>query len=71
MVRDKPITEQRIERALVVVAEIIADGSPEYMPILEALERHLERYKDGRDPLSRARAILAAYAEEDKAAAEP
>ena len=57
----QPITEERIKRALVAVARIIEDGSLEYMPILDALERHLDEYKKGRDPLSRARAILKAH----------
>jgi hypothetical protein len=66
MPSDKPITEERIRQALVTVAYIISTyGEAEYLPLMERLEQELERYKDGRDPLSRARAILKAYAEED------
>jgi hypothetical protein len=65
----QPITEARIKAALVVVASIIADGSPEYLPILERLENELERFKAGRDPRSRALAILKAYEAENENAA--
>lgn len=61
---DAPITEARIRRALVTVAHIISTfGETEYQPLMERLERELERYKEGRDPVSRARAILKTYAE--------
>ena len=61
---DAPITEARIRHALVAVAYIISTyGEVEYLPLMERLERELERYKEGRDPLSRARAILKAHAE--------
>jgi hypothetical protein len=60
---DQPITEARIRQALVTVASIISTyGETEYLPLMERLEKELERYKEGRDPLSRARAILKAYA---------
>ncbi|MDE5465229.1 hypothetical protein [Bradyrhizobium sp. CSS354] len=59
---DAPITEARIRQALVTVAYIISTyGEVEYSPLLERLERELERYREGRDPVSRARAILKAY----------
>ncbi|MET4244598.1 hypothetical protein [Bradyrhizobium sp. RT10b] len=61
---EQPITEARIKRALLVVAHIIATyGEVEYVAVLERLEAELEQFRQGRDPLSRARAILKAYAE--------
>ena len=61
---DAPITEARIRRALVTVAHIIATyGETEYLPLMERLEKELERYQQGRDPVSRAVAILKAHAE--------
>lgn len=60
---DAPITEEWLKRALVLVAHIIAThGRTEYTPLMERLEAELERYREGRDPLSRARAILKAHA---------
>ncbi|MET4030121.1 MULTISPECIES: hypothetical protein [unclassified Bradyrhizobium] len=61
---DAPISEVRIRRALVTVAHIIATyGEVEYLDLMERLEQELERHREGRDPLSRARAILNAHAE--------
>lgn len=61
---DAPITEARIRQALVIVAYVISKhGRSEYGPLLERLERELERYREGRDPISRARAILQAHSE--------
>jgi hypothetical protein len=61
---DALITEARIRHALVTVAHVISKhGRTEYGPLLERLEKELEQYREGRDPLSRARAILKAYAE--------
>jgi hypothetical protein len=55
----KPITAERIERCLAAVAYVIATyGETEYLPLMERLEKELERHREGRDPLSRARAIL-------------
>jgi hypothetical protein len=61
---DTPVTEERIRRALVAVAYVISEhGRTEYGPLMERLERELERYREGRDPISRARAILQAHSE--------
>ncbi|WP_152535719.1 hypothetical protein [Bradyrhizobium sp. Ai1a-2] len=66
---DEPITEARIKRALLVVARVISEcDRPEYGPLLERLERELQMFMEGRDPVSRARAILAEHS--DKAAAQ-
>jgi hypothetical protein len=60
---EQPITEARIRRALVTVAHIISTyGETEYLSLMERLERELERHREGRDPVSRARAILKAHA---------
>ncbi|MGY8633835.1 hypothetical protein RAD15_15265 [Bradyrhizobium sp. 14AA] len=69
MSADSPITEESIRRALLVVARVITEcNRPEYGPLLERLERELQMYKEARDPVSRARAILQAY---DTAASRP
>jgi hypothetical protein len=65
MPSDAPITEARIRRALVAVAYVISEhGRTEYGPLLERLERELLMYREARDPLSRARAILQAHADQ-------
>ena len=64
---DKPITAAEIEEVLVTVAYVVAEcGRIEYGPLLERLERELETYKEARDPVSRARAILADHAAREK-----
>jgi len=66
-VNDKPITAAEIEEVLVTVAYVIAEhGRTEYGPLLERLERELQKYKKARDPVSRARAILADHAAREK-----
>lgn len=61
---DAPITETRIREALLAVAYVISEhGRTEYGPLLERLERELLMYREARDPLSRARAILKANEE--------
>ena len=57
----------RIRQALVAVAYVISKhGRTEYGELLERLERELLMYREARDPMSRARAIL----DEDQAARE-
>jgi hypothetical protein len=57
---EKPVTAEAIEELLHFVAYLIAEkGRVEYGPLLERLERELILYKEARDPVSRARAILA------------
>ena len=64
---DKPVTEERIEQALRDVAYIISEfGCVEYAPLMERLERELQLYREARDPVSRARAILKQHAERTK-----
>ena len=56
---DQPITAERIERALVVLAQLMElEQEPRYAPLLDRLERELAVYKQERDPISRARRIL-------------
>ncbi|WP_210421621.1 hypothetical protein [Bradyrhizobium japonicum] len=65
---DAPITEARIRRALVAVAYVISTyGEVEYLPLMERLEAELERHREGRDAVSRARAILQAHAKTETA----
>lgn len=62
----QPITEARLKQALIAVAHVISKhGRKEYGPLMERLERELLMYREARDPLSRARAILQEYAEQD------
>jgi hypothetical protein len=68
MSKDEPITAERIEQAMLVVARVISEcNRPEYGPLLERLERELQMYREARDPISRARAVLAAHAAREKA----
>lgn len=57
---DAPITAERIERALVLLAHMIANGQAEAgtAQLLDRLEAELNEYKHARDPIGRARAIL-------------
>jgi hypothetical protein len=58
-VADEPVTAERIEHAMVVLAFIITStGDTAYAPLLDRLERELAEYKQERDPISRARRIL-------------
>jgi hypothetical protein len=64
---DEPITIERIEQALRDVAYIIAEyGEVQCVPLMERLERELKLYKEARDPVSRARAILKEHADRSK-----
>jgi hypothetical protein len=64
---DQPITQARLQQALVAVAYVISEyGRTEYGPLLERLERELLMYREARDPVSRARRIL----DEDQATRE-
>jgi hypothetical protein len=59
---DRPITAERIERAMVLLAFIITStGKTKFAPLLERLERDLAEYKAERDPMSRAARILRDY----------
>jgi hypothetical protein len=61
-VADAPITAERIERAMVLLAFIITStGKTKFSPLLERLERELAEYKAERDPMSRAARILRDY----------
>jgi hypothetical protein len=64
---DRPITAERIERAMVLLAFIITStGKTKFSPLLERLERELAEYKAERDPMSRAARILRDYSVEAK-----
>lgn len=57
---DSPVTAERIEHAMVLLAFIMTStGQARLAPLLDRLERELAVYKHARDPLSRARRILA------------
>lgn len=74
MKENRPVTPERLERALRFVAWVIAHhGMIEYAPLMERLERELKVYQESRDPVSRARAILARYGQplDEGASREP
>jgi hypothetical protein len=75
MKKNRPVTPGRVERALRFVAWLIAHhGMIECAPLMERLERELKVYQELRDPVSRARAILARYGQpldEESASREP
>lgn len=61
--RPEPITPERIERALVLLATIVmADGSDVYLPILERLEAELIETRRIETPRQRAERVINAYA---------
>lgn len=55
---DTPITAERIEHAMVLVAFMVASGQTKLAPLLDRLEKELAIYKQERDPVSRAQRIL-------------
>jgi hypothetical protein len=60
---DKPVTKERVERALRFVARLITEkGMVEYLPLLERIEQEYHKFDTGeaRDPINRARAVLKA-----------
>lgn len=60
--RDTPITIERIERALVVVARAVATpGGEVYVPIFERIESELAQRKRAVDARSRAVALIGAH----------
>jgi hypothetical protein len=53
------VTVERLEAAIHTVAYVMdRHNDPGYAPLLDRLEKELAYYREGRDPLSRARAIL-------------
>jgi hypothetical protein len=53
------VTVERLEAAIRTVAYVIDKHNDiGYAPLLDRLEKELAYYREGRDPLSRARAIL-------------
>lgn len=61
------VTAEAIEEALQFIAHLIADeGKVEYTPLMDRLEKELKLYREARDPVSRARAILADHAAREK-----
>lgn len=58
---DREVMVARLESAIQVVARVIVTHkAPEYAPLLDRLEKELAYYREARDPISRARAILTA-----------
>lgn len=58
---ERTIMVERLENAIQVVARVIVTyGEVEYAPLLDRLEKELAYFREARDPVSRARAILQA-----------
>ena len=60
---DEPVTAERIERALALVAYLVGrdDEGEVYVPILDRLEEELALARKVERPRDRARRLLAAY----------
>jgi hypothetical protein len=56
---EKPITVERLERALAIAAYVVARHGDVYAPIFERLERELEEVRRRRAAADRARAMVA------------
>lgn len=55
--RNNEMTVERLERALLVMAEIVVLHGPAYAPLLNRLERELEQLKRD-DPVAKARRLI-------------
>lgn len=62
LTRPEPITPERIERALILLATIVLqDGTDAYLPILERLEAELVEARRVGTPQARAERVLKLY----------
>lgn len=59
---EQPVTVERIERSMVMLAHIIGMDGDKYLPIYERLEKELEILKQKENALARARTFLEANA---------
>jgi len=55
---DEPITRERVEHSLMLVALLVANGHEKLAPLLDRLEHAADEFKRGGDAVSRARQIL-------------
>ncbi len=55
-----PMTTLRLEAAIVYLAQCVVTRGPSFAPFMDKLEDDLAAMREGSDPLSRARAIVAA-----------
>ena len=60
MEAERPLTIERLERALALAAFVVLEHGEAYTPVLERLEREVEAMRRN-DPKSRASRILQAY----------
>lgn len=60
-IADDPVTEDRIERALVLTAYIVTRHGEVYAPLFDRLESELHAARRARAPAERARRVLEAY----------
>ncbi|WP_414470866.1 hypothetical protein [Microvirga sp. M2] len=57
--KEEPVTEERLERALVYVAYVMERHGGVYLPIFERLEKELANLRSKNAALDRARKLLA------------
>jgi hypothetical protein len=57
----QPVTIERLERALVVAAELMERHGAPMVPIFEKLERELAKMKSDQDAIGRAKQLLESY----------
>jgi len=57
----QPLTIERLERALVVAAQLMERHGPLMVPIFEKLERELAKVKSDQDAIGRAKKLLESY----------
>ncbi|WBU27507.1 hypothetical protein OOZ54_12465 [Rhodopseudomonas palustris] len=55
------MTEERIERSLVLLAHVIEMDGEAYVPLFDRLEEELRARRRRRDSMSRARQIVESY----------
>jgi len=57
----QPLTIERLERALVVAAQLMERHGALMVPIFEKLERELAKMKSDQDAISRGKRLLESY----------
>ncbi|MGY0573725.1 hypothetical protein ACTGJ9_023760 [Bradyrhizobium sp. RDM12] len=57
------VTVERLERALAVVAYLVARDGPKRIPLFERLERELAAMRQTEDAMGRARRLLESYSD--------
>jgi hypothetical protein len=58
MLVTEPVTEQRLERALVTLAYVMTVHGTHYLPLFDRIEREITTFRTKQDPMSRAKLVL-------------